>query len=382
MNSSEPGAAILIAATSGRALAAAARRAGYGPLVADFFDDEDTGVLAEANCLVAGDLQSGFESAALIAALEALARARAPIGLIYGAGFEDRVEILQDLALRWTIFGNPPEVVRRVKDPFALAALCASLSIPHPEISVEMPQEGERGDWLVKSVGGAGGGHVAPAGTWREEGENIYFQRIARGDPVSILLLADGAEAQMLGSSRQWPAPAPDEPFRFGGSLRPADLAPRLESRLTEIAEVIARACRLRGLNSIDLLVDGDQVTLIEINPRPGATLDIFEDREGSLFQAHINGCLGRLPERALQFEGAAAAAIAYVARPIPSMPALDWPDWASDRQKARTALHLNDPLCTIKARAALPSQARMLLEERTAFILDELEHIGNGAAS
>jgi len=361
-------------------LAAAARRAGYRPLVADFFDDVDTGVLAEANCLVAGDLQSGFESAALIAALEALAETRAPIGLVYGAGFEDRVEILQDLAPRWTIFGNPPDVARRVKDPFALAALCASLDIPHPEIGVEMPQERE--NWLVKSVGGAGGSHVAPAGSWRGEGENIYFQRIARGDPVSILLLADGAEAQMLGASRQWPAPAPDEPFRFGGSLRPAGLTPRLEDRLTEIAEMIARACRLRGLNSIDLLVDGDEVTLIEINPRPGATLDIFEDREGLLFQAHIDGCLGHLPERALEFEGAAAAGIAYVAHPIASMPALDWPDWASDRQKAQTALHLNDPLCTIKARAALPSQARMLMEERTAFILDELEHIGNGAPS
>ncbi len=34
--------AVLIAATSGRALAASARRAGYRPLVADFFGDHDT----------------------------------------------------------------------------------------------------------------------------------------------------------------------------------------------------------------------------------------------------------------------------------------------------------------------------------------------------
>jgi predicted ATP-grasp superfamily ATP-dependent carboligase len=380
VRSSSSGAAILIAATSGRALAAAARRAGFRPLVADFFDDADTRVLAEANCLVAGHLQSGFESRALIAALESLAEGKAPIGLVYGAGFEDRVEILEDLALRWTIFGNAPEVVRRVKDPIDLAALCASLEITHPEISVNMPHD--RQNWLVKSVGGSGGSHVAPAGTSRAEDENIYFQRIAPGEPVSILFLADGAETRALGASRQWAAPTADEPFRFGGCLRPADLASRLEGRLAEVAGLIARARGLRGLNSIDFLVEGDSAALIEINPRPGATLDIFEDREGLLFQAHIDGCLGRLPERQLEFEGAAAAGIAYVRGPIASMPTLDWPDWASDRQKPRTSLHLDEPLCTVKARAALPSQARKLVAERTAFILDNLELIGNGAAS
>ncbi len=380
MRSSSSGAAILIAATSGRALAAAARRAGFRPLVADLFDDADTRRLADANCLVGGHFQSGFESRALIAALESLAKGRAPIGLVYGAGFEDRVEILEDLARRWTIFGNPPDVARRVKDPIKLAALCASLHIAHPEIRVDMPQNQQ--NWLVKSVGGSGGGHVAPAGARRAEDEMIYFQRIAPGEPVSILFLADGARARTLGASRQWAAPTPDEPFRFGGCLRPAELAPRLEGRLAEIAELISRECGLRGLNSIDFLVDGDSAALIEINPRPGATLDIFEDRLGSLFQAHIDGCLGRLPERQLDFEGAAAAGIAYVRRPIESMPAFDWPDWASDRQKPGTSLHLDAPLCTVKARAALPAQARKLMAKRTAIILDNLELIDNGAAS
>ena len=316
----------------------------------------------------------------LIAALETLAEARAPVGLVYGAGFEDRAELLQDLALRWTVFGNRPEVVRRVKDPLALAALCAGLDISHPQISVTMPQDAD--NWLVKSVGGSGGSHVAPALTWRALDEKTYFQRIAPGDPVSILFLANGVNAHVLGASRQWPTPAPDEPFRFGGSLRPADLSRRMEQRLTELVEAMSRACGLVGLNSIDLLVDGGDFTLIEINPRPGATLDIFEDRDGLLFQAHLDACLGRLPVRPLEFDGAAAAGIAYARRAIPSMPALDWPDWALDRQKPQTALRSHEPLCTVRARAAEPSRARVLMDERTAFILDKIEHLGTGATS
>ncbi|HEX3494168.1 MAG TPA: ATP-grasp domain-containing protein, partial [Methylocella sp.] len=294
VRSPETGAAILIAASSGRALAVAGRRAGFRPLVADFFDDSDTRGFCVASRLVEGSLEAGFNAESLIGALEELAIEAAPCGFVYGAGFEDRAELLELVAQRWAIFGNAPAVVRSVKDPVRLAELCAVLNIPHPKISARMPRD--RQHWLVKSAGGSGGSHVAPAGALRAAGEKIYFQRIAAGDPVSILFLADGSKARIVGLSRQWTAPAPGQPFRFGGSLRPAGLSPGLDTRLRRAAEVITAACGLRGLNSIDFLVEGNEYTLIEVNPRPGATLDVFEDRGGSLFRAHFDACLGRLP--------------------------------------------------------------------------------------
>ena len=65
---------MLIAAVSGRALAAAARRAGYVPLVADFFADDDTRHIAHA-CRKLDTLKRGFKWKALGSALEALATA-------------------------------------------------------------------------------------------------------------------------------------------------------------------------------------------------------------------------------------------------------------------------------------------------------------------
>jgi predicted ATP-grasp superfamily ATP-dependent carboligase len=376
VKSFETRAAILIAASSGRALAVAARRAGYRPLVADFFDDADTRDLCVASRLVEGGLEAGFNPESLIGALEELAKEAAPCGFVYGAGFEDRAELLENVAQRWAIFGNPPAVVRSVKDPVRLAELCAILNIPHPKISARMPRD--RQHWLVKSAGGSGGSHVAPAGALRAAGEKIYFQRIAAGEPVSILFLGDGAKARVVGLSRQWAASAPGEPFRFGGSLRPAGLSPRLETRLRRATQAITAACGLRGLNSIDFLVEGSEYTLIEVNPRPGATLDIFEDRDGSLFRAHLDSSRGRLPRRPLEFAGAAAAGIAYARREISSMPEFDWPNWTADRQKARSALRPYDPLCTIKARAAMPRRARTLVDARTKLILGRLEDIQN----
>lgn len=364
----------MIAAASGRALAAAARRAGYTPLVADFFDDADTRSLCPATCR-AGDPDIGFGAQSLIPALERLAEEYAPIGLVYGTGFEDRVYLLDAIASRWPLIGNPADVVRRVKDPGLFAELCRSLRIPHPEISFAPPSD--VAGWLVKSVGGAGGSHVAPAGAWRAGDENVYFQRVAPGEPVSILCLCDGTAAQALGSSRQWASPTPQEPFRFGGCVRPADLPARTEARLTEAAKSLAAASGLVGLNSFDFLVAGEAFVLIEINPRPGATLDIFEDRDGLLFQAHVDACRGISPSAPLEFTGAAATQIAYARREIGALAAFDWPEWTADRPRPGGALRLYDPLCTIKACAADPADARARVAERTACLLDSIDNYG-----
>ncbi len=371
LKSPRTGAAVLVAAASGRALAAAARRSGYRPLIADLFDDDDTRSLCTANRL-AGDPRAGFAAETLIAALAQLAETAAPFGLVYGAGFEDRIDLLEAIAARWPVYGNAPEAVRRAKDPAGLAELCRLLGIPHPDISLSAPRNTE--GWLVKSVGGAGGAHVAPATDRRPIGEAIYFQRIAPGTPASVLCLCNGVDARPLGSSRQWAAPAPGEPFRYGGCVRPADLSPRIERRLQDAAGSLAVALRLVGLNSFDFLVDGESFALIEINPRPGATLDIFEDCQGLLFKAHIDACCGHLARAALKFAGAAAAAIAYSPREITSMPALNWPQWAADRQKPRTVLGLYDPLCTVKACSAEPSSALKLVEQRTALLLKAID--------
>ncbi len=372
----EPGAAVLIAAASARALAQAARRAGYRPLGADFFDDADTRELCAENRLVEGGLGTGFTEGNLIPALELLSAHAAPCGLVYGAGFEDRADLLEALARRWTLFGNTPGAVRHAKDPFRLAALCETLDIPHPEISARLPSDSQH--WLVKSAGGSGGTHVVPAADFCAEGEGLYFQRKAAGEPISVQFLADGRRARVIGLSRQWAAPVPGAPFRFGGIMRPANLPPRMEKKLRQAAEAVTEACGLRGLNSIDFLVDESAYTLIEINPRPGAALDIFEDRKGSLFQAHLEACAGCLPGYPLEFTGAAAAAIAYVPEYVASLPDFDWPGWSADRQKAASELQAHDPLCTIKARADKPVRARALADARTSLVLGRITHSQN----
>ena len=89
------------------------------PLVADFFSDADIREIAHDCHKIDGDLKHGFQWKTLCSALEALA-AKAPtrlLGLVYGAGFEDRTYLLAKAAERWRLLGNGAEIVERVKDP-------------------------------------------------------------------------------------------------------------------------------------------------------------------------------------------------------------------------------------------------------------------------
>src|SRR5215216_628167 len=147
---------VLIAAASCRALAASARRAGYVPLVADFFGDQDTLALAQSHVRLAGGLTHGMVAEEVIAAFATLSGGQRPCGVVCGTGFEDRPEILAQIARRWPLIGNDAQTVARIKDPIAFAQLCRECGVPHPEISLKAPAK-DPADWLVKRRGGAGG---------------------------------------------------------------------------------------------------------------------------------------------------------------------------------------------------------------------------------
>lgn len=359
-------ATVLIAAASGRALAASARRAGYAPLVADFFGDRDTIAAARAHARLADGLARGMDET-LLDALETLAAKEQPLGVVWGTGFEDRPRLLAQIAQRWPLLGNTPETVTAIKDPIAFAHLCVDCGIAHPETLRSRPADAA--GWLVKRHGGAGGSHIRSAEDHDDLNPDVYFQRRVDGAPVSVSFLADGRRALILGFSTQWSSPTMRQPFRYGGAARPAKISLDIEEALAGAVQTITAAVPLVGLNSADFLVDGQAFCLLEINPRPGATLDLFEPAEGSLFALHVAACAGHLPDRVPALDGAAAAAVVYADRDI-RVAALDWPAWAADRPRTGTSVNAGEPFCTVHAQATTAAEARRLVDYRQTAIL------------
>lgn len=360
----------MIAAVSGRALAQAARRAGLVPLVADFFADADTRAAAHA-CRKLDDLKRGMRWVSLEPALDALAREGPVLGVVCGAGFEDRPELLAALAARWPLLGNDAETVARVKEPEQFFAALDQIGVAHPVTTMTRPANDS--GWLAKRRGGAGGSHVTRARPARG-GSQFYFQQYVEGRSVSALFVGNGRDARVLGFSEQWTAPSRRSPWRYGGAVIPADLDDAMQAAMTRTVECVVAEFGLKGLGSADFILSADGPLLLEINPRPGATLDIFGNAESPLLRLHLDAVMtSALPQGPLRFADAAASAIVYAPERLRVPAGMAWPAWACDIPNPSELIDKNRPICTVLARAATKDRARRLIEARSAEILGAL---------
>lgn len=355
---------VVLVGIAARNLAGAARRAGLGALVLDLFADEDTRALAveaiplrrsNGLCLDPDDLH------------EQLAVHAGPgVPIVLGAGFEDMPETLERLQRDFRLLGNSARTVAALKEPVMLDRTLTGLGIPHPRLFADVAPEGVAA--LEKRIGGSGGGHIRPAR--RVRGEGWYLQEKVEGRSVSALFLGNGHDARLLAFSEQWSAPTPDAPYRYGGAAGPIRLEDGVEAEVAVALAAIVAATGLIGLASADLIVGAAGWSLLEINPRPGATLDVF-DRPPlpPLLRLHIEACEGRLPDLAVldptMVEAVRAAGVFYA--PQPFEVGLDpLPEWIADRPAPGMLIEEGEPVCTVLATGHDITSAREALARRT----------------
>lgn len=363
-----------VVAVSARALAEAARRCSafqHTRIIAlDWFADQDLLEAADHAEAAPTRRRGGFAEPPLLKAL----RRVVPEGsaLLVGSGFKSRPALLARLAARYRLIGNAPGVLARVKDPLQFFPLLARLRIPHPQIAQEVPEAGTH-RWLIKRIGGAGGRHIRVAKRGGIVPVGYYAQRRIAGRPVSLAFLADGISAEPVGFTEQWPSPAPRTLFRFGGATYPAKLPGVLAARMMDWVERLAQEFGLKGLNSADFLVDGERAWLLEINPRPGATLDLLDRARPGLLQAHVEACSGRLHVPSMRTRSACSTLIVYADRGALPIGATDWPVWTADRPRAGTTIPVGGPICTVFGQGADAWAARQSVEERGGEVLEQL---------
>ncbi len=353
---------VLICALSGRALAQSARAAGFAPIVLDAFADLDTRTAAASWQRVPLDASWRFRHRALLAAARRLAPP--PVPLVWGSGFEHAPDQLAELAEGRPLWGNTPQAIRATKSPSGFAATTQGLGIPHPPVRARPPADPS--GWLCKRAGAAGGGHVRPATRCPPCGRGWYWQRHVPGRAVSALVAGTGSAAQVLGFSEQWAAPLRGRRFRFAGTAAPALLSPAAAACLAAAAAALVTHYRLVGLVSVDALVAGATATVLEINPRPGASLDAYAGGLGlNLFEAHHGACHGELPVVPPSRNGAAGSLIVYAQRTTCIDPAFAWPDWAADRTPPGGRIAAGGPIATVLASADDVPGVRALLTAR-----------------
>jgi predicted ATP-grasp superfamily ATP-dependent carboligase len=359
----EPSTLLLVAIT-GRALVESAARSGRGSVVLDCFADRDTRALATRCKAVGAAGAIRFEARTLLAAAEALSPPARSEGLVYGSGFEARPALLARLARGRRLLGNAPAVVAAVKHPHRFFPLLDRLGIPHPEVRDVVPAND--GLWLVKQVGGAGGTHVAPApaGTRRR---GAYVQRCAPGEPHSVLFLADGRRAVILGFNRQWLAePQGRRRFLYGGAVGRVEMPSAVAAEIGTALDALVAATGLVGLNGLDFLLRGDGWSVLEVNPRPTATIDLYDaDVPRGLLDWHIRAVGGELPDDPFPSGPARAHLIVRAERPWRIPARLRFPVWCRDIPLTGQEFVMGDPVCTVHAAAGSPDEAVRLVRAR-----------------
>jgi predicted ATP-grasp superfamily ATP-dependent carboligase len=367
---------ILIAAFSGRALAQSARRAGFEPLVVDAFGDLDTRAAAAAFRIVPGAMQTGFRTKPLVRALDELASAsRAPpIGLVLGSGLEDKPRLVASLQNRYRLLGSAAETYKSAKDPRTFFAALDDLDIAHPETQTSPPADPS--GFISKRIGGSGGRHIRMCHGPQHLRPRRYFQRHMEGDRISAGAIFWGRSAtgshSLISLTRQWISPSADEAFRFGGCVSGPDVDDKIRATIIDAAERVATRFNLVGMASFDFIVSHARPHLLEVNPRPGASLDVLDDDEGYWFKAHVAACCETSipqPHRPPRF--ARAIAIAHADRGPLTLGDTPWPDWSADRGAPGTAVPTGAPLATVFAEAPTADAAEALARTRLADLQD-----------
>ena len=146
------------------------------------------------------------------------------------------------------------------------------------------------------------------------------------------MFLADGQRATVIGFNTLWTVERADRPFLFAGAINHAAINETQRSQVVGHVEKLAEATHIRGLNSLDFMVDSaGQPLVIEINARPSATLALYdEDYAEGLLAAHLRACRGLLTAAVPATKVRAFRVMLAPAR-MTVTPAARWPEGSAD---------------------------------------------------
>ncbi|MBC5782221.1 ATP-grasp domain-containing protein [Ramlibacter sp. USB13] len=276
-----------------RPLAESATRAGWRVVALDLFGDADTWRACARWERIGDPAAFAIAPGLLRGALERASREPGVLGWVAGSGFEGMPEALDQRIAGLPLLGMAGEAMRRVRAPASFFGKLDRLGLEHPAIAFQSPAD--PAGWLAKDAGASGGWHIRAAeDDARTTG--VYWQRFQPGVPMSVLFLADGAHARVVALNRLLVRPLGDAPFVYHGAIGPvrdAVLARRMEAILALLVPVFG----LRGLASLDFIAHGQHAWLLEVNPRPSATMVLHDAAwPAGLVDAHVRAVQGWLP--------------------------------------------------------------------------------------
>ncbi len=244
-----------VVGASARAAVHSLARAGYRAWAVDQFCDRDLARVAA--CVVCPPERYPD-------ALPELTAQFPPGPVLYTGGLENHPHIVAELAAQRELWGNPPDVLAKVRDPFTLFPALAACGIATPRLVPPGEPCPSEGRWLRKLLRSGGGIGIRFAQPGEAPSPLHYFAEFIDGPAMSVVNFGSdilGITQQLIGES--WLHAAP---FAYCGNIGPINLPapPSLPIGL----------CGVWGL---DFILNGDVPYPVEVNPRYTASVEVLE---------------------------------------------------------------------------------------------------------
>lgn len=390
---------LLITGASTRAAAWSAIRAGFFPVCADRFADEDLRQVAEIHDLQLVEEQilsghSSFGSAARLCVTDWVTdfsilseihenhpRAERSFGQFLGPRFMTHAKGI--LCLTMILNDHALPALDEKSVPFLRAAHSAGNDL----LSVSrVPTDGT---WIEKPINGGGGRAVR---IWDSDAErNIlkeptYFQQYRAGQPMSAIFVANPqatSPVELIGLTEQIigdvTAGAPTQ-FTYCGNIAPVSLPAEATQTIQKIGAVLVEKLGQRGIFGVDFIWDGTTPWVIEVNPRYTAACELLEMALGrALLRDHWQAWLPNEPlppvtESSPKGRPGAIGKLILYARSHITAPDLsrflrrrsEWTvPWLADIPRIGTSFLRGEPLCTVFATGADAAECRRKLARR-----------------
>src|SRR5881628_3376453 len=356
---------VLLVGVSTRGFAESAVRAGYDVVAVDGFGDLDLRARAREVALArSGDR---FSTRTAVRAATRLGRD----AVSYVASLENHPGAVGALAGDGALWGNPPAVLARVRDPVRVAGALAARGFATPLVRTAAPRAGPRGQWLLKPRASGGGSGITPWRPRRPIRRGHYLQQRMAGLPGSIVFVADGRRAVPLGMSLSLLGEQAfgADGFRYCGNILAA-AEPNVRAVACRLAAAATEEFGLVGVNGIDFVAARGVPYPVEINPRYTASMELVERAyDISIFATHALACAGTLPafDLATAPPGAIGKAILYARRDLTAPDTRGWLEDESVRDVPAPGERIarGRPICTVFARGADVAACRGALAAR-----------------
>ena len=287
---------VLIVGVSTRAAAESAARAGFEVIALDAYADRDQHPSVRA-LSVPRDFGATFSPEAVVNA----ARELPSDAVVYLSSLENYPRAVDALTTERALWGNRSDVLRRVRDPKALAAAFTKRGTRAPRVITHDETRSLPGDvarWMLKPRV-SGGGHGVRL--W-QPGEAVtpghYLQEFVEGTSGSIIFVSSGGRGVALGVTRQLVG---DSAFGSAGFGYCGNILIERQGLVPDalaLVDAVAAEFSLVGVGSIDVIASEHGLQPVEVNPRWSASMELVERARGiSMFAIHAAACVtGELP--------------------------------------------------------------------------------------